>query len=1057
MKQTSTMEWVPFKKCLVLLLTFLGLSFSQSLFANQITGYTASCGSGPVYSVTATATNVNSTSNYAWQYKNAAGTWICILNGNNTINGNVYSVSGATSTATTTPGPIKFNNPSSNLQGLVIRAVISNGAGVDPCTMPAGNTWNSGSNSVNFTINVTGTPCATPPDCSCVNSTSNLLTNPSFENGSTGWNVSGGSLTTGTGYVMCGAANGFLNWSSGTTKMWQDVTVAAGSVVTFKGYSGTHTPGISCSPKLSLLYLNATGGVILQSDVTVTKDVDVTGPALTQYTITGTAPTGTVTVRVQGSITCNTLKVDAFCLTVVPPSAVTNPDFNSTFVNVHVPGDVHTNDKVPTGTTYGTPTLVSSPSGSSPAIVMNSNGTYDFVSNVVGVYIYNVPVCVPGQVAPCPPTRLTITVLGPNVYTNAPVANVDIATTKMNTAVILRTLANDAAGNITTSLVPSSVTVTVAPLHGTTSINPATGDNTYTPATGYTGYDTLTYSVCDNQSPAKCASAKQIITIRATTASNTTAAADDYKITQVNTAATGNVKTNDTDPEGNTQTVATQNTTVAGKGTLVLAADGSYTFTPVTGYTGPVDFPYTTCDNGTPQACASATLHILVRPEVPYTNPDINTTFVNVHVQGDVHTNDHMPAGTTYGATPTLVSSPAGSTQTIVMNSDGTYDFVADKVGVYTYDVPVCTVSQALPCPTTKLVITVLDANSNSNAPVANVDIAVTKLNTPVTLKTLANDAAGSPTVSLVPSSVVVTVAPLHGTTSVNPATGDITYTPATGFSGSDTLTYSVSDNQTPAKSATAKQIISVLPANAPNTTSAADDYKITPLNTPATGNVKTNDTDPEGNAQTVATQNTTIAGKGNLALAADGSYTFTPFAGFSGPVDYPYTTCDNGVPQACASATLHILVMPAQNAPDLTPRITSNPNNIIGPSTAEITIQINEIKNVSTDGSTITLYVDKLSFFSNFTYNSARTSNSAGQSVQNSQFTIDATSDPDFYIIKSNVMFQNSARRLVFSVTVNPGQTKGSTPINVFLQNGSGGETVYTNNNDFTIITFSF
>ncbi|HMD00146.1 MAG TPA: cadherin-like domain-containing protein, partial [Ferruginibacter sp.] len=196
---------------------------------------------------------------------------------------------------------------------------------------------------------------------------------------------------------------------------------------------------------------------------------------------------------------------------------------------------------------------------------------------------------------------------------------------------------------------------------------------------------------------------------------------------------------------------------------------------------------------------------------------------------------------------------------------------------------------------------------------------------------------------------------------------------------------------------------------------------------------------------------------RGTLVLNADGSYTFTPVINFTGPVDFPYTTTDDGTPQATAMATLHILVRPNAATPDLTPRINSNPNNIIGPSTAEITVQVNEIKNVPTNGTQIVMFVDKLSFFRNFQFDPNRTSNSAGQSVQNNEFTIDTVSSEDFYIIRSNSIFQNSLRRVVFTVTIDPGQTKGSTPINVFLQNGSGGETVYTNNNDFTIITFSF
>jgi hypothetical protein len=128
--------------------------------AHTITGYSGTCGSGPIYSIQPHATNVNTGSNYAWQYRNTAGAWVCITNGNNTINGVGYNVSGAVSTGTTNPSSIVFLNPSSALQGLVIRCVISDGAGVNPCNTPVGNTWNSDAASVNHTILVAGTPCA---------------------------------------------------------------------------------------------------------------------------------------------------------------------------------------------------------------------------------------------------------------------------------------------------------------------------------------------------------------------------------------------------------------------------------------------------------------------------------------------------------------------------------------------------------------------------------------------------------------------------------------------------------------------------------------------------------------------------------------------------------------------------------------------------------------------------------------------------------------------------------------------------------------------------------
>ncbi|MCC7029674.1 MAG: hypothetical protein IT257_05155, partial [Chitinophagaceae bacterium] len=123
-------------------------------FAHTVDSYTSACNAGPNYSVQPNVSSVNNNSNYAWQYYNGAS-WVCIVNGNNTINGNVYTVTGATYTATQYPGPIVFTNPNNGLQGLQIRCLISDGA--NPCNMPAGNTWTS---NVNHFISVNGSPCS---------------------------------------------------------------------------------------------------------------------------------------------------------------------------------------------------------------------------------------------------------------------------------------------------------------------------------------------------------------------------------------------------------------------------------------------------------------------------------------------------------------------------------------------------------------------------------------------------------------------------------------------------------------------------------------------------------------------------------------------------------------------------------------------------------------------------------------------------------------------------------------------------------------------------------
>lgn len=296
------------------------------------------------------------------------------------------------------------------------------------------------------------------------------------------------------------------------------------------------------------------------------------------------------------------------------PVFAVNPDFNTSFRNVSVTGNVSTNDKVPAGTLYSTTlTTVSAPTGSSPAITMNSNGSYSFSSATAGLYVYDVPVCFPNQTTPCAPVKLAISVVNATNNTNNPIANADLASTLVNTSVIVRSLANDAHSNTGNMLVPATVSVVSQPAHGIAYVNSLNGNVTYIPNPGFIGTDTLTYRVYDNQAPAVCATAVQIITVKALGAANTTSASDDFKISFINVPATGNVLINDTDPEGNLQTTTAQNLTVPGKGTLVLTATGNYIFTPINGFTGTVSFPYTVCDNGTLQACAVATLCISVR------------------------------------------------------------------------------------------------------------------------------------------------------------------------------------------------------------------------------------------------------------------------------------------------------------------------------------------------------------------------------------------------------------------------------------------------------------
>jgi Bacterial Ig domain/Secretion system C-terminal sorting domain len=417
-----------------------------------------------------------------------------------------------------------------------------------------------------------------------------------------------------------------------------------------KNAPDSSTAGISGNPALPDVAPNMINGLV---KVNHTEFWDIDGTANSNYIITAL---NSVPGYSDWAVAANFLGLDPTQITVTgfdiwedlgiatPPTALSNdgiftstspvtpdvnysaftwanknliliqPDINVTSIYVQIAGSVKTNDIVNPGTLYSNP-MISGTNPNATLPMLNSDGTYTFMSGLPGQYTFLIDVCLPGMLINCPKEYLTITVLDTILANNNAVVNTDIGNTMINTPVTLNSLANDqSANNPNNWLLPRTVVITTNPMHGTAVVDTLTGAITYTPDFNFTGQDTLYYQVCNNAIPAKCGIGMQIISINALGSANTTSASDDYASTGKNSSVYGNVKKNDIDAEGNGQAVVPQVSTVAGKGTLTLLANGNYTFTPATNYMGPVSFVYTTCDSGTPPICVNATLYILVKP-----------------------------------------------------------------------------------------------------------------------------------------------------------------------------------------------------------------------------------------------------------------------------------------------------------------------------------------------------------------------------------------------------------------------------------------------------------
>ena len=156
---------------------------------------------------------------------------------------------------------------------------------------------------------------------------------------------------------------------------------------------------------------------------------------------------------------------------------------------------------------------------------------------------------------------------------------------------------------------------------------------------------------------------------------------DDVATGREDTPITGSVLANDRDPDGDRISVtqfrvdgidhpAGQAAVLAGVGTLVIRADGSYTFTPADNYSGPVPVATYTATDGALSATATLTLAVTPVNDPPVAGDDIASTPINQPVDIAVLGNDRDADGDVLGVSrPTLADPRQG---TVSVNPDGT-------------------------------------------------------------------------------------------------------------------------------------------------------------------------------------------------------------------------------------------------------------------------------------------------------------------------------------------------------------------------------------------------
>jgi VCBS repeat-containing protein len=559
-----------------------------------------------------------------------------------------------------------------------------------------------------------------------------------------------------------------------------------------------------------------------------------------------------------------------------------------------------------TGEQPNTLEVISGPSHGS-AVPKNKNSiTYSPDLNYYGPDSYVYRLC--DRDPECATATVYMTV---NPVNDPPNAVNDTATTDSTTPVTIPVLSNDTDVEGDTLLLESFDTTS---LNGATIVRFDNGSPgvlsddqvTYTPLSTFSGTDVFTYTVSDGQ-----ASSNGQVSVTVSSQNHAPVATNDgYNVLQdttLNVDAASGVLANDTDPDNDPLNAVLETTTT--HGSLNLISDGSFAYTPDTGFVGQDTFTYHANDGALDSAPATATISVQSSNLPPSATDDPYSTGVNVPLSvpaPGVLGNDTDPNGDPLTAILELTTTNGS----LSFSTDGSFTYTPnlDFTGQdsFTYHAT----DGSLDSNTATVTINVQVGNT---APNANHDSYSVPMNNALSVSApgvLANDtdANGDALTAILDSD------PDHGTLVLG-ADGSFSYTPDLNFFGLDTFTYHASDGSLSSASATVT--IEVLEDNlAPN---AADDaYSVVQGNSlpvPAPG-VLANDTDANSDPLTAVLADTTA--HGTLTLNADGSFTYTPQSGFYGQDSFGYRASDGVLESQRAQVSIDVLE-PDTQAPQVT------------------------------------------------------------------------------------------------------------------------------------------
>ena len=633
------------------------------------------------------------------------------------------------------------------------------------------------------------------------------------------------------------------------------------------------------------------GGIVINDDGTYTYTLDENNPSVVALTATqtltetfdytvsdgeGGTSTATLTITINGS------NEDPVVGGTIPPQADLDAD-------TVVPLDVSTYFSDPDGDTL-TYTAVGLPSGLTvdPVTGVISGDVDSSASQDVPSGVHSVTVIATDPTGASVANTFDWTITNP-----APIAQNDSFSTEEDTAITASVVAGPGADSD-----PDGDALTFAqtsqPSNGSVTLSPD-GSFTYDPDPDFAGVDSFDYIVTDADGATSTATVTIDVTpVNDAPVSNTIPDQADLDSDSINLDVSGSFS----DVEGDTLAyvaaglpagLSINPTTGVISGTIDSSAsqNGPYSVTVsvVDGNGGMTDQTFTwTVDNPAPTA----------------TN-DSNMTSEDTAVSGTVATNDTDPDADSVSFA--LLSPPANGS--VTLNLDGTYTYTPDQNfnGVDSFD------------------YTVTDADGATST--ATVSITVDPTNdAPVVDATIPDQAdLDSDVISLDISSnfsdvdgnlLTFSATGLPSGLNIDPVTGIISGTidSSASASGPYSVVVLVDDGNGGAESAPFTWTVdNPVPV-------AQNDSEVTNEDTPVSGTVVTNDSDPDGDALTYV--QTTNPANGQVSFNSDGTFTYTPDQDFHGTDSFDYTITD--AEGATSVATVTITINPVNDNPNSNP-----------------------------------------------------------------------------------------------------------------------------------------